>query len=273
MRVVPTVSLPENPMQLATWNVNSLKVRLTQVLNWLETNPVDALCLQELKLDHDKFPLEAFTEIGYHAGWAGQKTYNGVAVLSREPGLDITRNIPGFEDPQQRVLATTLPFGSSTIRVISAYCPNGQEVGSEKYLYKLSWFKAFEAWLATEKQRHPNIAVLGDYNIAPVDEDVHNPEKWIGQILVSEPERAAFQSLLALGFKDAFRLFEQAPKSFSWWDYRMNGFKRNAGMRIDHVLLSESLVPSCTGCLIDKGPRALEQPSDHTPVVATLTLR
>ncbi len=258
-------------LQLATWNVNSLKVRLQQVLAWLEANPVDALCLQELKLDHDKFPLEAFTAIGYHAGWAGQKTYNGVAVLSRQPGSDITRNIPGFDDPQQRVLATTLPYGDSTIRVISAYCPNGQEVGSEKYLYKLAWFKAFEAWLITEKQQHPNIAVLGDYNIAPVDADVHNPEKWLGQILVSEPERAAFQSLLALGFTDAFRLFEQPPKSFSWWDYRMNGFKRNAGMRIDHVLLSEPLVPSCTACVIDKGPRALEQPSDHTPVIATLT--
>ena len=259
-------------MKLATWNVNSLKVRLPQVLAWLEANPIDALCLQELKLDHDKFPLQAFTDVGYHADWAGQKTYNGVAVLSREQGQDIIRNIPGFEDPQQRVLATTLPFGSQLIRVISAYCPNGQEVGSEKYLYKLAWYKAFEAWLADEKRKYPNIAVLGDYNIAPHDDDVHNPEKWIGQILVSEPERAALQSLMSLGFSDAFRLFEQAPKSFSWWDYRMNGFKRNAGMRIDHVLLSEPLVPQCIGCTIDKGPRANEQPSDHAPVIATLSV-
>ena len=257
-------------MQLATWNVNSLKVRLPQVLAWLEANPVDALCLQELKLDHDKFPLEAFTEIGYHAGWAGQKTYNGVAVISREPGQDITRNIPGFEDHQQRVLATTLPFGNQTIRVISAYCPNGQSLDSDKYIYKLAWYKAFEQWLSEEMQRHPNIAVLGDYNIAPKDEDVHNPEKWVGQVLVSEPERAALESLLALGLKDSFRLFEQPAKSFSWWDYRMNGFKRNAGMRIDHVLLSAALAEKCTACIIDKGPRANEQPSDHTPVVATL---
>jgi len=257
-------------MQLATWNVNSLKVRLPQVLAWLEANPVDALCLQELKLDHDKFPLEAFTEIGYHAGWAGQKTYNGVAVISKEAGQDITRNIPGFEDAQQRVLATTLPFGNETIRVISAYCPNGQSLDSDKYVYKLAWYKAFEHWLTEEMQRHPNIAVLGDYNIAPKDEDVHNPEKWVGQILVSEPERAALESLLALGLTDSFRLFDQPPKSFSWWDYRMNGFKRNAGMRIDHVLLSAPLVQKCTACIIDKGPRANEQPSDHTPVVATL---
>ena len=257
-------------MQLATWNVNSLKVRLPQVLAWLEINPVDALCLQELKLDHDKFPLEAFTDIGYHAGWAGQKTYNGVAVISREPGQDIIRNIPGFEDPQQRVLATTLPFGSASIRVISAYCPNGQSLDSDKYVYKLAWYKAFEQWLTQEMQRYPNIAVLGDYNIAPKDEDVHNPEKWVGQVLVSAPERAALESLLALGLTDAFRMFEQPEKSFSWWDYRMNGFKRNAGMRIDHVLLSAALVEQCTACIIDKAPRANEQPSDHTPVVATL---
>lgn len=257
-------------MKLATWNVNSLKVRLPQVLAWLEANPVDALCLQELKQDHDKFPLEAFTEIGYHAGWAGQKTYNGVAVISREPGTEITRNIPGFEDPQQRVLATTLPYGRETIRVISAYCPNGQSLDSDKYLYKLAWYKAFEQWLATEIARYPNIAVLGDYNVAPKDEDVHNPEKWVGQVLVSEPERAALNSLLALGLTDSFRMFEQAPKSFSWWDYRMNAFKRNAGVRIDHILLSARLVEKCSACIIDKNPRSNEQPSDHTPVVATL---
>jgi exodeoxyribonuclease-3 len=257
-------------MKIATWNVNSLKVRLPQVLAWLEANPVDALCLQELKLDHDKFPLQAFTDIGYHAGWTGQKTYNGVAVISRHPGIEIIRNIPGFEDPQQRVLAITLPFGESQIRVVCAYCPNGQSLDSDKYVYKLAWYQAFEAWLATEMTRYPNIAVLGDYNIAPKDEDVHNPEKWVGQVLVSEPERAALTRLLDLGFTDAFRLFEQPPKSFSWWDYRMNGFKRNAGMRIDHVLLSKPLVELCASCVIDKGPRANEQPSDHTPVIATL---
>ena len=240
------------------------------MLGWLQENPVDALCLQELKLDQDKFPLDAFTSIGYHADWAGQKTYNGVAVLSRHAGHDVVRNIPGFDDPQQRVLATTLPFGDGSIRIVSAYCPNGQAVGSDKYVYKLAWYKAFAAWLAVERQAHSNIAVLGDYNIAPADEDVHDPAKWIGQVLVSEPERAALRALLDLGFRDAVRLFEQPPKSFSWWDYRMNGFKRNAGMRIDHVLLSEPLVPACTACVIDKVPRANEQPSDHAPVIATL---
>jgi len=259
-------------MQLATWNVNSLKVRLPQVLDWLSSNPVDALCLQELKLDHDKFPLGAFTEIGYHAAWTGQKTYNGVAVISRQPGENIVRNIPGFEDPQQRIVAVTLPYGDKSIRVICAYCPNGQSIDSDKYVYKLSWYKALEQWLAREKAEHQYISVLGDYNIAPADEDVHDPAKWADQVLVSVPERAALQSLMNLGFHDAFRLFEQPPKSFSWWDYRMNGFKRNAGLRIDHVLLSESLVPHCTGCVIDKGPRGLEQPSDHAPVIATLNI-
>lgn len=259
-------------MQLATWNVNSLKVRLPQVLDWLSSNPVDALCLQELKLDHDKFPLGAFTEIGYHAAWTGQKTYNGVAVISRQPGENIVRNIPGFEDPQQRIVAVTLPYGDKSIRVICAYCPNGQSIDSDKYVYKLSWYKALEQWLAREVAEHQYISVLGDYNIAPADEDVHDPAKWADQVLVSVPERAALQSLMNLGFQDAFRLFEQPPKSFSWWDYRMNGFKRNAGLRIDHVLLSESLVPHCTGCVIDKGPRGLEQPSDHAPVIATLNI-
>ncbi len=257
-------------MQLATWNVNSLKVRLPQVLDWLAANPVDALCLQELKLDQDKFPVQAFTEIGYHAAWAGQKTYNGVAVLSREPGVDVVRDIPDFEDHQRRVLAITLPMGNQRIRVICAYCPNGQALDSDKYVYKLAWYKAFTTWIARELQSHPNIAVLGDYNIAPADEDVHDPAKWIGQVLVSEPERAALSGLIDLGFRDAFRLFDQPPKSFSWWDYRMNGFKRNAGLRIDHVLLSEPLAGRCTTCVIDKAPRANEQPSDHAPVVATL---
>ena len=258
-------------MRLATWNVNSLKVRRPQVLDWLAANPVDALCLQELKLDQDKFPLAAFTEIGYHAAWAGQKTYNGVAILSRQPGADVVRDIPDFEDHQRRVLAITLPFGDERIRVICAYCPNGQALDSDKYTYKLAWYKALNAWIARERQIHPNIAVLGDYNIAPGDDDVHDPAKWIGQVLVSEPERAALRALLDLGFHDAFRLFDQPPKSFSWWDYRMNGFRRNAGLRIDHVLLSDSLAARCTTCVIDKSPRANDQPSDHAPVVATLS--
>ena len=257
-------------MKLATWNVNSLKVRLTQVLDWLSNNPVDALCLQELKLEQDKFPLDAIQQAGYQAVWAGQKTYNGVAILSREPATDIKVNIPDFEDHQQRVIAATLPFYGEHVRVISAYCPNGQSVGSEKYDYKLKWFDAFRQLLQTELAEHPNLAVLGDYNIAPADEDVHNPKKWVGQVLVSDAERAALQALFDLGLKDAFRLFEQPPNMFSWWDYRLNGFKRNAGLRIDHVLLSESLAMHCKKCDIDLEPRRNEQPSDHAPVVATI---
>jgi exodeoxyribonuclease-3 len=261
-------------MKIATWNVNSIKVRLPQVLDWLAHSQVDALCLQELKVDQDKFPIEAFNEHGYQAVWAGQKTYNGVAIISRQPGQDIVRNIPGFDDPQQRIIAATYPHAGSidgaTVRLISAYCPNGQSVDSDKYQYKLRWYQALTDWLKTEMGQHQNLSILGDYNIAPADEDVHDPKRWVGQILVSEAERAALNELLDLGLTDAFRLFEQEPKSFSWWDYRLNGFKRNAGLRIDHVLLSQSLVPLCTACVIDTGPRGNEQPSDHAPVIATI---
>jgi len=257
-------------VRLATWNVNSLKVRLPQVIAWLQANPVDALCLQELKLAQDQFPLEAFREIGYHAVWAGQKTYNGVAIVSREPGKDEVRNIPGYQDLQQRIIAVTLPSPAGDVRVISAYCPNGQAVGSDKYAYKLEWFSALRNWLEGELGSHPRLAILGDYNVAPADEDVHNPEKWAGQVLVSEPERQAFAALKELGLADAFRLFEQPPKSFTWWDYRMFAFRRNAGLRIDHILLSEPLARACRACEIDKTPRGNEQPSDHAPVIATL---
>jgi exodeoxyribonuclease-3 len=257
-------------MKISTWNVNSLNVRLPQVLDWLQANPVDVLCLQELKLSDDKFPHEAFTQAGYHAAWAGQKTYNGVAVLSRQAGRDMVRNIPGLEDPQQRILAWTVPSPAGDVRVISAYCPNGQAVGSDKYEYKLRWFEALRDWLKGEMDLHPRLAVLGDYNVAPTDADVHNPEKWVGQVLVSQPERDALAALLDLGLADSFRLFEQEPKMFSWWDYRQMGFRRNAGLRIDHILLSNELANTCTACAIDKGPRANAQPSDHAPVVATL---
>ncbi|MGB6106171.1 MAG: exodeoxyribonuclease III [Pusillimonas sp.] len=260
-------------MKLATWNINSLKVRLPQVLDWLETSPVDALCLQELKLANDKFPLEAFTEAGYQASWAGQKTYNGVAVITKAECGDIQRNLPDFDDHQQRIIAVTLPSPIGDVRVISAYCPNGQAVGSDKYEYKLKWFKALHGWLQQELQRYPRLAILGDYNVAPKDEDVHDPQKWVGDVLVSEPERAAFDALLALGLTDAFREFSQEEKSFTWWDYRRFAFRRNAGLRIDHVLLSDALLPYCAACVIDKAPRANEQPSDHTPVVATLDFK
>ncbi|WP_345797794.1 exodeoxyribonuclease III [Castellaniella sp. MT123] len=256
-------------MKLATWNVNSLNVRLGHVIDWLQANPVDALCLQELKLPDEKFPHDALREIGYHACWAGQKTYNGVAILSRTPLVDVQRNIPGYDDPQQRIIAATLtdPAGPP-VRVISAYCPNGQAVGSDKYAYKLDWFQALQRWLNAEIERHPDLAILGDYNVAPTDADVHDPEAWVGNILVSEPERKAFRSLLDLGLRDTFRLFDQAPKIFSWWDYRQMAFRRNMGVRIDHILATPDLAARCTECVVDKTPRGWEKPSDHAPVVA-----
>ena len=253
-------------MKIATWNVNSLNVRLPHVLDWLAAHQPDALCLQELKMEDAKFPLDAIRAAGYHAAFLGQKTYNGVAILSREPAEDVVRNIPDHGDEQKRVIAATI----AGIRVVCAYVPNGQAVGSDKYAYKLIWLQAFQRWLAEETRRHAQLAVLGDYNIAPEDRDVHDPKAWEGQVLVSEPEREAFRGLIALGLTDSFRLFEQAEKSFSWWDYRMNGFKRNLGLRIDHILLSPGLAAKCSACSIDIEPRRLERPSDHAPVFAEI---
>ena len=253
-------------MKLATWNVNSLKVRLPQVLDWLAANPVDVLCLQETKQQDADFPKEELQSAGYHSVYSGQKTYNGVAILSREAARDVQMGIPGFEDEQKRVIAAT--FGD--IRVVDVYIPNGQSVDSDKYRYKLDWLNALNGWLKEELVRFPRLALLGDYNIAPEDRDVHDPAAWEGNVLVSEPEREAFRSLQALGLTDSYRLFEQPEKSFSWWDYRMMGFRRNMGLRIDHILISEPLVLQCKGCAIDKAPRKLERPSDHTPVIAEL---
>ncbi|HEX7387092.1 MAG TPA: exodeoxyribonuclease III [Castellaniella sp.] len=256
-------------MKLATWNVNSLNVRLGHVMDWLAANPVDALCLQELKLPDEKFPHEALAQIGYQACWAGQKTYNGVAILCREALTDVQRNLPDFEDPQQRIIAATVPGpGGQPLRIISAYCPNGQAVGSDKYEYKLKWFQALRKWLQQEMARYPDLVILGDYNVAPADADVHDPQAWEGSILVSEPERDAFRQLLDLGLQDTFRMFDQAPKSFSWWDYRQMSFRRNIGVRIDHILATPALARCCTGCRIDKEPRKWEKPSDHAPVIA-----
>lgn len=256
-------------MKFATWNVNSLNVRLNHVLDWLEENPVDILCLQELKQTDDKFPAEQIAEAGYKSVWAGQKTYNGVAILSRSEIYASTRNIPGFDDPQQRLITATIKSKlDEEIRVISAYCPNGQSVGSDKYEYKLAWYKALTVFLESELEKHSNLLILGDYNVAPNDEDVHDPEAWKDSVLVSKQERAAFQKLLDLGLTDSFRLFEQEPKSYSWWDYRRLSFRRNAGLRIDHILASTALAKKCTACFIDKTPRGWEKPSDHTPVVA-----
>ena len=253
-------------MKLATWNVNSLRVRLAQLTDWLAQTGPDIVCLQETKLEDGKFPLAELDAAGYRASYYGQKTYNGVAIVSLRPMLDISTGIPGFEDEQKRVIAATL----GDVRIVCLYAPNGQAVGSEKYEYKLRWYAALRDWLGEELARHPRLAVLGDLNVAPEDRDVHDPEAWQGQVLVSEAERTAFRALLELGFKDSFRLFEQPEKSFSWWDYRMMGFRRNAGLRIDHILLSPELATGCSSCTIDKAPRRLERPSDHTPVVAEI---
>jgi exodeoxyribonuclease-3 len=253
-------------MKLTTWNVNSLKVRLPQVLQWLADNPVDVLCLQETKTTDDKFPVAAFEEIDYQVVFSGQKTYNGVAIVSRHPITDVVKNNPLFPDEQQRIIAGTI----NGIRVICAYVPNGQSVGSEKYQYKLKWLAALHEWLAAELKLHPDLAILGDYNIAPADCDVHDPALWAGQVLVSDLEREAFQKLCALKLVDAFRLFDQADKLYSWWDYRQMAFRRNMGLRIDHILLSAPLAARCSACVIDKIPRKWEQPSDHTPVIATI---
>ena len=253
---------------IATWNVNSLKIRLPQVIDWLKANPVDILCIQELKQDNEFFDLAAFEEIGYQACWSGQKTYNGVAIISRHKGHDVVRNNPYYEDTQQRLIAATFDSAQGPIRIINVYCPNGSAVGSDKYEYKLAWFEQLHRFLEEEMASYQQLLITGDFNIAPENRDVHDGYK--GDILISAPERAALQKLMDLGLHDAFRLFEQEEKSFSWWDYRMMGFRRNAGLRIDHILISDALKALCKACWIDKEPRRLERPSDHAPVVADI---
>jgi len=275
-------------IRIAAWNVNSLKVRLPHVLRWLQDQEkkkqaIDALCLQELKLTDDKYPHQELEAAGYLSIAAGQKTYNGVAIIVRKAALAAIasdaattflkpiRNIPGNDDEQQRILAATIPFaGTKPIRLISAYFPNGQSPDSDKFAYKLDWLNKLQAWLTEELEQSQRLALLGDYNIAPTDVDVHDPKAWEGQNLVSPPERNAFQGLINLGLTDSFRMFEQAPKTYSWWDYRMMGFRRNAGMRIDHILLSEALKEKCSASTVDKEPRTWEQPSDHAPVIAVI---
>jgi exodeoxyribonuclease-3 len=253
-------------MKLATWNVNSIKVRLPQLLPWLAESKPDIVCLQELKTEDSAFPREALEAAGYACAVHGQRTYNGVAILARTPLEDVAAGIPGHEDDQRRVIAAT----TGGLRVVSVYCPNGQAVGSEKYDYKLRWFAALRAYLETELAARPRLAVAGDFNVAPEDRDVHDPKAWEGQVLASEPERAAWRALLAVGLKDSFRLFQQPERTFSWWDYRMMAFRRNAGLRIDHILLSDALTGSCTSAYVDKALRKLERPSDHAPVIAEL---
>jgi exodeoxyribonuclease-3 len=251
-------------LKLATWNVNSLKVRLPQLLGWLASAQPDVVCLQETKTEDAGFPFAELAAAGYQALHNGQKTYNGVALLARSEPSEVLRALPGFEDGQKRLLAATV----AGVRCICAYMPNGQAVGSEKYAYKLAWLDALARWLQDELKRFPQLALLGDFNIAPEDRDVYDPQAWQGQVLCSEPERAAFRRFLDLGLVDAFRLFPQPEKSFTWWDYRMMAFRRNHGLRIDPILVSPRLAARCRACLIDVAPRKLERPSDHAPVIA-----
>jgi exodeoxyribonuclease-3 len=251
-------------MKIATWNVNSLNVRLPHVLEWLAAQQPDVLVLQEIKQVTEAFPAEALAEAGYQSIANGQKTYNGVAVISLKPANDPVLEFPNFEDPQRRVLAATV----DGVRVVDLYIPNGSEVGSEKYAYKLAWLDALRAFLADEMSRHEKLVVLGDFNIAPADADVHDPEKWGDAILCSPAERQALKDLLDLGLTDVFRNFEHPEKTFSWWDYRAAGFRRNAGLRIDLILTSDVMTDACTSSYVDREPRAWERPSDHAPVVA-----
>jgi len=251
-------------LKIATWNVNSLRVRLPHVLQWLADKQPDILALQETKLTDPDFPFAELKQAGYECVFSGQPTYNGVAILSRNPGVDVVTAIPELEDPQRRVLGIT--YGD--IRILNVYIPNGESLVSAKYEYKLNWLLHLERYLERELPKYSKFIILGDFNIAPEEMDVHDPQSWAGQVLFSDKERAAFQSMLKLGFNDCFRLHEQAEKSFSWWDYRMNAFKRNRGVRIDHILASTGLAEKCVNCYIDKDPRGWERPSDHTPVVA-----
>jgi exodeoxyribonuclease-3 len=253
-------------MKLATWNVNSLTVRLPQVLDWLRLNQVDVLVLQELKMTDEKFPFQAFQQAGYEAHCFGQKTYNGVALLSRSPATGVVRNIPGFADDMARVISADV----NGIRIIGGYFPNGQEPGSEKFDYKMNWLKGLRHWIREELAKHPQLVLMGDYNITFDDADVWDPVGLKDSIHCTEEERYQLRALLALGLHDAYRLFPQAPKSYSWWDYRDFGFRRNRGLRIDHILISNALKPLVTSCVIDKTPRGNERPSDHAPVVVEL---
>jgi exodeoxyribonuclease-3 len=255
-------------MKIATWNVNSLKVRLPHVAEWLGSACPDVLVLQEIKQLTEAFPVDAFTELGYQSIASGQKTYNGVATIARQPMLDVVTDFPTLEDPQRRILAVTV----GDVRVINLYVPNGQSVGSAKYKYKLDWLAALRDWLAGELARHERLVVLGDFNIAPEDRDVYDPVKWGDDVLCSGPERAALGEVMALGLSDVYRQFEQPENLFSWWDYRAAAFRRNAGLRIDLILASPALARACKASWIDREPRTWERPSDHTPVIAEFSL-
>jgi len=274
-------------IRVATWNVNSLKVRLPHLLQWLKIcdenqQSIDLIGLQELKITDDKFPAEELEQAGFYSLPLGQKTYNGVALLVRKSSLaqlyqdpetaflQVQKNIPNLVDEQQRLIASTIHFKETApVRIICGYFPNGQSPESDKFAYKMQWLDALKKYLASQLQDYPRLILMGDFNIAPEDKDVHDPKVWVGQNLVSPEERAFFTQFQDMGLFDSFRLFEQEPKSFSWWDYRMMGFRRNAGMRIDHVMVSQELKEICTACKVDKVPRKWEQPSDHAPVILT----
>lgn len=251
-------------MLVATWNVNSLKVRLPHLLAWLGSVKPDVVGLQETKVVDTAFPAGELLEAGYHSAFAGQKTYNGVAILAREPITDVVVGIPGFEDEQKRVICATV----GSLRLLDLYVPNGQAVDSDKYHYKLDWLHAVEGYCRAELTAHPDFIVAGDFNIAPDDRDVHDPDAWRGQVLCSDAERDAFTRLSALGLVDTYRLFNENKTEYSWWDYRQGAFRRNNGLRIDHILASGQLASRCMGASIDIEPRTWERPSDHTPVVA-----
>jgi exodeoxyribonuclease-3 len=255
-------------MKIASWNVNSLRVRLPQVLQWLEDNPVDVLSLQETKTQDPEFPTQEINDAGYHVVFSGQKTYNGVAILAKNAIIDPLTDIENLDDPQRRILAATV----DDIRIINLYVVNGSEVGSEKYQYKLKWLEKVTAHIKNELKNNNKVIVLGDFNIAPTDDDVHDPVAWNGKILCSEDERASYNKICDLGFTDTFRLFEQQSGSFSWWDYRGGGFRRNHGLRIDLILASEAMKKHCVSSIVDKTPRSWERPSDHAPVIAEFNL-
>lgn len=255
-------------MKLSTWNVNSLKVRLPHLLDWLSLRQPDVVCLQETKLEDSRFPYDAITAAGYHVVFSGQKTYNGVAILSRWPLQDAVVGIPGWEDTQQRVIAAS----TNGVRIVCVYVPNGQSTDSDKFQYKLAWFRALTAYLEKELLRCPHLAVLGDFNVAPADDDVYDAVAWGDGVLTSPAERSAFDVLLALGLHDSYGLFQKTAGTYTWWDYRMAAFRRNMGLRIDHILVTPALAGSCMAWEVDKMPRKLERPSDHAPVLVTFKL-
>lgn len=257
-----------NTFKIATWNVNSLRVRLQHVLDWVAEEQPDVLALQETKSTDADFPMAPLQAAGYHVVASGQKTYNGVAILSRIPATNLITDIPDLEDPARRILCATI----GDVCVLNLYIPNGESVTSDKYTYKLNWLKKMTQFLKQQIQKHPKMIILGDFNIAPEEIDVHDPKRWEGSVLFSLPERQAFNDMLAVGFRDCFRDMHPETQEYSWWDYRMNGFQRKMGLRIDHILASKPLSNKCLDCRIDTGPRALERPSDHAPVIAEFKL-